>query len=401
MICPSCGTWNKDEALFCKYCGFDLSKAPKPVVPPPPLPAPSPPPSAAPLPPRPPPPVLPRPPPPRAWWHGVGVFLILAAALLVIDLGANQRITWSFVGVLAVAFIVGGVMILQFLATTDRRDRRPFVAGAVLLILAVLLLPIAIAIQSSPTFTETYTVPERSGVSTVALVVSDEAGHVTVEFASNPGYLAQAEITHLGGLFSSHYAGDVTTSNRTSGSTVSLSVAAKGVSGLFFLGGHDIVITVSRGVAVSMQLSSSTGTIDVDVPAGVVVAAAGISASVTTGNVHITTTDAAFVSGASLQASSTTGSVSISITQTSVYPGNVAVNGTSTTGSVDFTFVHGPLVAAQINSAVTTGSVNADPAKYTGASNTLLYAPDQTTYTSASMKFQATLRSTTGSINLR
>ena len=38
MICPSCATYNRDDARFCKYCGFDLAKAPKPAVPTPPAP---------------------------------------------------------------------------------------------------------------------------------------------------------------------------------------------------------------------------------------------------------------------------------------------------------------------------------------------------------------------------
>jgi hypothetical protein len=395
VICPSCGTWNKDESLFCKYCGFDLSKAPKPVTPPAAAPPPTPaPPAAA-------PPVVPRPPPPRTWWHGIGVFVILAVALVVIDLAANQRVTWSFVGVLAVAFIVGGIMILQFLATGERLDRRPFVAGAVLLIVAVLLLPLAVSLQSSPTFTDTYTIPNRPGVNTLALDVSDEAGHVTVQFASNPGYLVRAEVTHLGGLFSSHYAGDVAVSNATVGGTLTFSVSAKGVSGLFFLGGHDIVVTVSRAVAVTMDLSSSTGAIDVVVPAGVVVTAAGISATVVTGGVSITTTDAAFASGSAVHAGSQTGSVTLAVSQTTVYAGAVTVSGTSTTGTVTFTFDRAAGIAAQVTSAVTTGSVNPDTTKYAGTSNALLYAPDLATYQAASMQFQVTLQSTTGSINLR
>ncbi len=392
MICPSCGTWNKDESRFCKYCGFDLSKAPKPVAPPTPAPPPAAPAAA--------PPVVPRPPPPRTWWHGIGVFVILAVALLVIDLAANQRITWSFVGVLAVAFIVGGVMILQFLATSEPRDRRPFAAGAVMLVVAVLLLPVAVSLQSSPTFTDTYTVANQGGVNTVALDVSDEAGRISVRFAADPGYLVRADVTHLGGLFSSHFPGDVTASNATSGGTLTFSLHAKGVSGLFFLGGHDVVVTVSESVAVTMDLTSDTGAIDVVVPAGVAVTAAGISETVVTGSVSMESTDAAYASGASVHLASQTGSVALDITQTVVYAGRVTVSGTSATGSVSLSFNRAAGIAAQVTSAVTTGSVNADTSKYTGGSNALLYAPDQATYNAAAMAFDVSLQSTTGSINL-
>lgn len=394
MICPTCGTWNKDEALFCKYCGFDLSKAPKPVVPPPP-PAPPTPPFAPPV------AVVPRPPPARTWWHGIGVFAIVAVVLLAIDLGANRRITWSFVGVLSAAFIVGGVMILQFLANADRRDRRPFVGGAVLLLAAVLLLPVAVALQSSPTFTDTYTVANRPGVSTLDLGVTNDVGHVTVQFASSPGYLLRADVTHLGGLFSSHYPGDVVVSNATWASTLNFTLDARGVQGLFFLGGHDIVVTVSTAVAVTMHLTSTTGDVGVTVPIGVALAAPGISATVTTGSVRLTATDAVYRDGAGLQGASTTGSVAITLTQTVPRGTVVAVSGSSTTGSVTFTFSRGSGVAAQVVSSVTTGSVNPDTSKYSGASNALLFAPDQTTYAAASMQFRATLQSTTGSIDLR
>lgn len=395
MICPTCGTWNKEEALFCKYCGFDLSKAPKPVVPPPSAPTPMPTPFAPPA------AVVPRPPPVRTWWHGIGVFAIVAVALLVMDVGANARITWSFVGILSVAFIVGGVMVLQYLAAADRRDRRPFVAGASLLIAAVLLLPVAVALQSSPTFTETFTVPQRSGVTSVALAVSDDVGRVTVVFSSAASYLLQAQVTHRGGLFASHYPGDVAVSNATSGNALSFGIVAKGVSGLFFLGGHDIVVTIASGLAATMVLTSTTGDIDVTVPAGVTVGAAGIVANVTTGTVTLTSTNAVFAAGASLQARSTTGTVALSITQTASRTGVVHVLGASTTGTVAFTFARGSGVAAQVSSAVTTGSVNPDPSKYTGASNALLYAPDQATYDAATMQFVVTLTSTTGSIDLR
>lgn len=397
MICPSCGTPNKDEALFCKYCGFDLSKAPKAIPPTPPAPvAPPPPvvPAATPL-------LVPRPPRGHVWWHGVGVFVLVGVALVLIDLGANQRLTWSVVAVLSAAFIVGGIMVLQYLATAERRDRRPLYAGALLLVAAVILLPVAVALQSSPTYTETITVPSQSGVNTLALDVSDDVGHVSVAFAQNPGYLAQAVVKHIGGLFSSHYAGDVTNSTSVSGGSLTFSVAAKTAEGLFFLGGHDIQVTIDASVGVTMILSSTTGNIEVVVPSGVRVAPGGISATVTTGNTALLLTNAAFSSGASLLASSTTGQVTVSINQTTAYSGTVPVSATSTTGSIAFTFNRAAGIAAQISSAVTTGSINYAGSKYSGT-NALLYAPDQGTYTSGSttMKFQVTLQTTTGNINL-
>ena len=398
MICPSCGTWTRDEALFCKYCGADVSKVPKPAAPaPPPTPvAPAAPPIAAPPPPH----ITPRPSRPRAWWHALGVFVILAAFFLVLDAGSTGRLTWSLVVVLSIAFIVGGVTVLQYLATPDRLDRRPFVAGAALLAAAVLLLPLAVALQSAPTTVETYTVPATPGTATLDLRVSEDTGRLTVAFAPDPPFLVQAVVTHVGGVLTSHYPGDVTYANSTAGRTLSVAIATKSTSSLFFLGGHDIAVTVNESLAVTMQLSSATGTVEVDVPAGVVVTTPGITATVTPGNVVVRTTDAAFVSGASVQATSTTGSVTVSIDQGSVHAGTVTVQGTSTTGSVTLAFTGTSSVAAKVTSAVTTGSIDFDGAKYSGPSETLLYAPSAAAYDTAAMKFNINLQSTTGSINL-
>lgn len=397
MICPSCSTWNRDEALFCKYCGGDLSKVPRPATPSPPPPAvPSPAPPAVPPPPH----ITPRPVRVRVWWHGLGVFVILAAFFMVLDASATGRLTWSLVVVLSIAFIIGGVTILQYLASPDRRDRRPFLAGAALVAAAVLLLPIAVALQSSPTTVETFTVPSDPFVNTVDLHVSEDTGRIAVQFAADPPFLVQARVTHIGGLFSSHYPGDLTATNTTSGRILTFTVATKSTTNFFFLGGHEIEVTVNANLAVSMQLSSATGNIAVDVPAGVVVATPGILASVTTGNVAVSAHDAAFVSGTSVQATSTTGSVTITIAQSSLHAGTVSVQGTSTTGSVTLGFTGSANAAAKVVSSVTTGSIHFDSAKYSGASETLLYAPSSAAYDAAATKFDVTLRSTTGSINI-
>ena len=347
-----------------------------------------------------PPHITPRPVRPRAWWHGLGVFVILAAFFLVLDASATGRLTWSLVVVLSIAFIVGGVTTLQYLASPDRADRRPFVVGAALLGAAVLLLPVAVALQSAPTTTETFTVAGLPGITTLDLRVSEDTGHVSVGFARNPPFLVQAQVIHIGGLLSSHYPGDVTATNSTSGHTLTFTVATKTTSSLFFLAGHDIAVTVNEGLAVAMQLSSATGNIEVDVPAGVIVTTPGITTSVTTGNVVVHATDAAFVDGASIQATSTTGSVTISIDQGVVHAGTVTVQGTSTTGSVTFDFTGSTSVAAKVTSTVTTGSIRFDGTKYSGPADTLLYAPSSAAYDGAAMKFNVNLQSTTGSITL-
>lgn len=381
MICPACGARNRDEAAFCKACGADLRRTPGPAG-------------------RPTAPVVMRPVALRPWWHAIGVFVLVAVGLLVIDVAANGRVTWSLVVVLAVAFIVGGILMLQVLAAPEPRDRRPFVAGAVLLAAAVLLLPVAVALQSTATYTETYVVPSDPSVSAIAVTVADETGHVTVGFAKDPPYLVEAQVTHIGGVFSSHYPGDLTVTNATAAGTLTFTVRARTASGLFFLGGHDIDVTVNERLAATLALSSTTGSLTVDVPAGALIGAGGITASVTTGDVSIRLTNADYLSGATVQAMSTTGSVGIEVVQSTVRAGTVPVQGTSTTGSVSWTFSGASGVAARVASTVTTGAVHYDAAKYTGSSPALLYAPSSAGWDAAAMKFDVSLASTTGGVTL-
>lgn len=390
MICPSCGTWNREEARFCKQCGARVREGRAPSAPPS-IPPPSP---------LPPPAISPRPARPRTWWHGLGVFAIVAAFLLSMDLAATGHVTWSLVVVLSAAFLVGAAMMLGVLSAPARPDRKPLWAGAALLVAAVVLLPVAIALQSAPTILETYVVPTRPGVTALDLRVTDDAGRVTVRFAADVPYLARAEVTHIGGLFSSHYEGDLTLANATSGGTTTLTIATQVTATPFFLAGHDIAVTINASAAASMSLTSATGTLDVRVPAGVELVGAGIAAKVTTGSVSVATEDVSWAGGAGIAASSTTGAVALSIVQTSGTGGTVGVSGTSTTGSVTFDFTGGVGIAAKVASTVTTGSVRYDATKYSGASSAELYAPDETTFASSPMQFLVSLASTTGGIAL-
>jgi len=397
MICPSCGTGNRHDAMFCKYCGFDLAKAPRPAAAQPPAPPPTP--SAMP----PPPPMAPPPAPmkPRVWWHGLGVFVIVAAFLLFIDLATTARVTWSIAAVLSLAFLIGMIMILQFLASPDRRDRRPFAAGAALLLAAVLLLPVALVFQSSPTTTQTLpSVPFNPAVQKVDLVVSNDAGEISVAFAAGMPYLVRAEVVHQGGLFSSHYDGDVAATNATAGDTLTYTINAHGIAALFFAGGHKVSVTLHKDLAASLSLVSTTGNVYVDIPSGVEIRE--VETTVTTGNVNFLSANAVFMDDATVKGTSTTGNIHIEIGQTTAVPATVDVFGTSTTGNVVLEITRGPDVAARVDSSVTTGSIGFDQTKYQGTT-ALLYGPSQAMYESLAtvMKFNAVLRTTTGSIDIR
>ncbi|MGQ0796768.1 MAG: zinc ribbon domain-containing protein [Methanobacteriota archaeon] len=391
MICPACGTQNRDEALFCKYCGANLPGAP-----------------AAAAAPRPAPPVEPTtsvptrvPPapgqPPRPWWHALGVLVILVAFLAFVDVAMDGRITWSLVATLGLTFLAGGVLILQFLASPDRRDRRPFVVGVALLAAAVILIPVSLAAQSSATTTQTITVPYDPTIANLNLTATVDTGQVQVDFVPGTAFLLRAQIVHVGGLFSSHTEGDLVQTNTTRGDTLAFELTARSTPGFLFAGGHDVRVTIRRDLSVDLQLHSTTGSVSVDASAGVDIR--GIVATVTTGSVSVTSRDVTFADAASVQATSTTGGVTIDIAQAGGDAGTVALAGTSTTGGVTFRFDPGAGVAARVQSSVTTGTITFDPSKFQGT-EALLFAPSEGAYNAAELRFNVQLASTTGSVTV-
>ncbi len=115
MYCSRCGTKNEDVARFCDHCGADLGAMPKPT-----------PTTAAPS--VPPPTVPPMYYPPtrgRVWWYPMGVWVILAAFFVFMDLSTTSRITWSVwpVGILGIFLL--GFPLLHRLEEWSTRPRGP------------------------------------------------------------------------------------------------------------------------------------------------------------------------------------------------------------------------------------------------------------------------------------
>ena len=380
--CPSCGTENRDEAKFCKNCGYNLAKAPKEATAIPTAPKPTP---------------LPMITRARVPWYGLGVFAIIAVFLVFIDFATDGRIDWAHLGILGAAFLVGGFMILNFLASS-RRDWGPFYVGLALVVAALILLPLSFAIPAVGTTAEAFQVPFSSTIRSLDLTVTNDIGGVTVQFVTGTAYLVRAEMTHNIGLFASHSEGDVVVADATAGNTTSFSVSAQGGGGGFFGGGgHAILVTVQRDLAVAMTVHSTTGGVTIDVPSGV--SLRFLEATATTGGVRVTLQGVDFASEATIQASTVTGGVILIIRQPTGVPGTVPVSASTTTGGVEFTFSDGSDAAVRILSQVTTGGIDFDPTKYQGTGG-LLYAPSESTYNVAALRFDVQLLTTTGGIDI-
>ena len=382
MICRACATWNREDARFCKACGRTLDDVPVAGSP-----------RSMPGPRIPPPPAW----RPRAWWHGIGVFAILAAFLVFVDASMDATVTWSYVAILGLAFLTGGILILQFLASVEKRDRRALFAGGALLAASVVLLPVAVALQSSATTTETFVVPYDPAIRNVTLDVAIEAGQIAVGFEASTEFLVRADVVHVGGLFSSHSDGDAVATNTTTGEALTFGLSARGLPALFFVGGHEVRVTVRADVSVQMTLQTTTGGVYVDIPPGVDVR--GLTTSVTTGDVRLRSRDAIFANAASVVLTTTTGNVGVDLTQTAGEAGTVSVAGRSTTGGVTFQLERGPTVGALVRSSTTTGSITFDAAEYEG-SPALLYAPSQDGFDAAALKLTVQLTTTTGNIGI-
>ena len=333
---------------------------------------------------------------PRVWWHGIGVFVIVSMFFAFIDFGMTGRLTWSPVAVLGVAFLAGGIMVLQVLAAPNRTDKRPFLAGAALLVVAILLLPVTLALQSTETTTQSLpSVPFSSAVRRVQISVANDVGLIRITFEETETTLVRAEVVHVGGLFSAHYDGDVSATNATAGDTLTYSVTARGLGGLFFAGGHEVTVAVNRNLSTALTLTSTTGNILVDVSAGVTIRS--IEATVATGGISVVGQDPSFVDGATIRATSTTGNLVLDLKEPAGGPGTVAAFLTTTTGQVSFAFARTPTAAARVQSQTTTGSIDWDAGRYTGT-GALLFAPDESTYEVADLKFNVLLQATTGNI---
>ncbi|MEE9163341.1 MAG: hypothetical protein V3U17_00890 [Thermoplasmata archaeon] len=333
----------------------------------------------------------------RVPWYGLGVFAIVAVFLVFIDFATDGRIDWAHLGILGAAFLVGGFMILNFLASS-RRDWGPFYVGLALVVAALILLPLSFAFPAVGTTAEAFEVPFNPTVGSLDLTVTNDVGGVTVQFVTGTAFLVRAAITHNIGLFAGHSEGDVVVADATAGNTTSFSVSAQvGSGGFFGGGGHTILVTVQRDLAVAMTVHSTTGGVTVDVPSGV--SLRSLEATAVTGGVRVTLQGVDFASGATVQASTVTGGVDLIIRQPTGVPGTIPVSASTTTGGVDFIFSDGSDAAARIVSQVTTGGIGFDSAKYQGTGG-LLYAPSESAYNTASLRFDVQLATTTGGIDI-
>jgi hypothetical protein len=157
----------------------------------------------------------------------------------------------------------------------------------------------------------------------------------------------------------------------------------------------NIVMDANTSVTLQiLDLETETGSIDVSLSKGVVVADL-ITLHTTTGNVQFEMDEANVSRNVSVELQSTTGSVNMDLIEKQKMLGNVTLNARTTTGSVNLSMVIDDDVGATIESETAIGGINEDLEKFSG-NETLLQSDNYP----AGSNFLVNLRTTTGGINI-
>jgi hypothetical protein len=157
----------------------------------------------------------------------------------------------------------------------------------------------------------------------------------------------------------------------------------------------NIVMDANTSVTLQiLDLETETGSIDVSLSKGVVVADL-ITLHTTTGNVQFEMDEANVSRNVSVELQSTTGSVNMDLIEKQKMLGNVTLNARTTTGSVNLSMVIDDDVGATIESETAIGGINKDVEKFSGNESLL-----QSDNYPAGSNFLVNLRTTTGGINI-
>lgn len=115
MYCSHCGASNEADAKFCERCGMDLASRPRASNAS----------STEPAPTRAMPPVVYPPARPRPWWYPIGVWLLLAAFFLFVDLVSGGGVDWAYWPIGIIGIFLVGFPLLNLLETRMSHERRP------------------------------------------------------------------------------------------------------------------------------------------------------------------------------------------------------------------------------------------------------------------------------------
>lgn len=336
MFCPSCGTANPEGAQFCRQCGSPLAAGGRP----------QPAPRARPVPPT---------PPPTSWWYPLGALLVFVVGFLFIDLASGARLVFFATGIVAVAFLIGGFVLLQALARPGPHRERALAIGAVFLVGALLasvlvLRPLYTGLGGKALYE--YEAPFNASTREVRLTVDNSVGGVSLRTVETRAFLAKAWVnaTGWGGPPPQSDIGWSVTNGTQA--VVSLTLPS---SNWFGFPNYEVDIQVPTGVVLNVSLTSSLGGVAATFGAGAHVGDAALASS--TGGVSLAVDGADLEADAQLSARTSTGGVDVRISLPDGPAATIPVTATTSTGGVTADLTLGPTVAARGSATTSTGGV--------------------------------------------
>jgi hypothetical protein len=308
---------------------------------------------------------------------------------------------------------------------TAPKRRRPFYILPVAILIAVLVSAVVVGalffLPFYPVhFNQTNQVP-KADVDNLTLEFQADVAQVNIFFENLPSNMAVLNVTadgNVGILDDPNRAVNVTFSHQTTNNSavvlasvsrttrwpisynlnvncdihidpsVSLTLHVRSSVG-------DIVMDANTNMTLQiLDLETTTGSIDVSLSKGVVVADV-ITLHTTTGRVQFQMDKADVLGNGTVNLQSTTGSVNVDLTATQRLSGNVTVNARTTTGSVNLSMVIDGDVGARIESDSGVGGIAVDVQRFSGNKS-----PLQSDNYPAGSNFLVNLRTTTGGINI-
>jgi hypothetical protein len=305
------------------------------------------------------------------------------------------------------------------------RRRRPVYLLPVAILIAVLISAVVIgALFFLPLypvhFNQTNQVP-KADVDHLLLEFQADVAQVNIFFKNLPGNMVVLNVTadgNVGILDDPNRAVNVTFSHQTSNNSAIVTARVSRTTRWPILNYLNVNcdIYIDPSVSLTLHVSSSvgnivmdantsvtlqildleteTGSVDVSLSKGVVVADL-ITLHTTTGNLQFQMDKADVSRNVSVNLQSTTGSVNMDLIENQKLSGNVTVNARTTTGSVNLSMEIDNDVGASLESSTVIGSINEDVENFSG-NETLL----QSDNFPAGSNFLVNLRTTTGGINI-
>jgi hypothetical protein len=313
-----------------------------------------------------------------------------------------------------------------------RRKAQPISPLAIILIAIIAVAAILIGLTFIPIYevgpvNSQISIPRKTGVNTLNLILDVDVGHVNIHFKNltsepqSPSIIINTTAAGRASVFGLNTALDrymPVSQNETVGNILTVTAEQKGVSWLM---GPSINVTldviIDWSMNTSLNVKTTTGGILLETQAGVILNSTSLQATTggteanivqdvivggdfsiktTTGGVKLSWNNPTVTNSVIVDTTTTTGGVDVTLTQYDKLAGDIILRAEAATGGINLTLDIQNDIAAKIESTVTTGGINV--VRQDGFSGTK--TPLQSNNYPADQKNYVTLRTTTSGIHI-